>query len=64
VEATDVTERHATSNDEFDDIDDDEPTEEECKSLRRIADQLPWAVWYSSPCHAITSRSISIHAYK
>jgi proton-dependent oligopeptide transporter, POT family len=30
---------------------DDQPTEEECKSLRRIADQLPWAVWYDLPCH-------------
>jgi len=44
--------RHATSNVEFDDaesigsaFDDDEPTEEECKNLRRVADQLPWAVW-------------------
>lgn len=60
MEDTDGTERRAISSDEFDDVDsmgsafyDDEPTEEECKSLRRIADQLPWPVWYSSPCHAI-----------
>ncbi|PMD40414.1 peptide transporter PTR2-A [Hyaloscypha variabilis F] len=35
-----------THGDEFDDeFDDDSPTEEESKTLRRIADQLPWAVW-------------------
>jgi hypothetical protein len=52
----DDNERHGLSSDELDDIDklstssdDDEPTEEECKTLRRIADQLPWSVWYWTP---------------
>jgi hypothetical protein len=55
VQDSDVTERRTTSNDEFDDaesidsaFDDDQPTDEECKILRRDTDQLPWAVWYSS----------------
>jgi POT family proton-dependent oligopeptide transporter len=49
---TDGTEHRATRNDEFDDVHtmsstfyDAEPTEEECKTLRRIADRLPWSVW-------------------
>ncbi len=53
VEDRNSIERRALSTDDFDDGDnmdssfyDDEPTEEECKRLRRIADQLPWAVWY------------------
>ncbi|KAF4628926.1 hypothetical protein G7Y89_g9224 [Cudoniella acicularis] len=52
VEDTDDHERHANSDGEFDDADhlsslsyDNEPTEEECKNLRRIADQLPLSVW-------------------
>jgi proton-dependent oligopeptide transporter, POT family len=51
--------RHSTSNNEFGDADnldsgfnDDQPTEDDFKSLRRVADNLPWAVWYSPtlPC--------------
>ena len=41
-------------DDELDDeFEDDVPSDEECRTLRRIADQLPWAVWYSEP-HLLT----------
>jgi hypothetical protein len=55
VEGTDDAEQHPASHDGFDDLDnmssvsDDEPTEEEIKTLRKIADQLPWSVWYGHP---------------
>lgn len=67
----DGTEQRANGNDDFDDVDslssafgDDEPTEEERKSLRRIADQLPWPVWYSSSCLVFTSISVRTHTYQ
>jgi POT family proton-dependent oligopeptide transporter len=50
MEDTDGAER-PKSDDGFDDLDnmssisEDEPTEEEIRTLRRIADQLPWSVW-------------------
>jgi len=40
---------HADGGEFGDEFEDDPPTEEECRTLRRIADQLPWAVWYSEP---------------
>jgi proton-dependent oligopeptide transporter, POT family len=45
VENKDGAEPGATGDDDFDDVDDDQPTEEEFRSLRKVADQLPWAVW-------------------
>ena len=53
MENTDNTVLDANSDDDFDKLssasDDDEVTDEDLKSLRRIADQLPWSVWYRSP---------------
>jgi hypothetical protein len=61
----DGIERHASMDDESVDVNnlgpafyDDEPTEEDCKSLQRIADQLPRSVWYYSPCQAIKVNAI------
>lgn len=55
MEDTDHTVLQPNGDDDFDDnassifADDEEPTDEECKTLRRVADQLPWSVWYVLP---------------